>query len=334
MTPLSRVRAALDPALTPDRPPVSAWGHWYDRETTAGDFAEVMLEFQSIYEWDMLKLHARASYHVEGWGFRYAPSTHPARVHETTGQPIAVAADWAKLRPLPLHTPALSEQIEAIRLVRARMPPDVPLVMTVFLPLDVADKLVNRDGALILRHLEENEAAVRSGLDAIAETFTRFVAAVAAEGVDGIYFSTKWANARRMREADYDRIARTLDLAVIAPARGLWCNMLHLCEDAIHLRALADYPVAMFHWDCRTRRNPSLSRGREILGPRAAVGSGVAVPVLAEGSAAEVRSQAEDAIRQTAGRGLLLSPGCSILTARTPPANLLALRDSARAFTS
>jgi hypothetical protein len=91
---------------------------------------------------------------------------------------MAARIDDLKLRPLPLHTPALSEQIEAIRLVRARMPPDVPLVMTVFLPLDVADKLVNRDGALILRHLEENEAAVRSGLDAIAETFTRFVAAV------------------------------------------------------------------------------------------------------------------------------------------------------------
>lgn len=327
MTPRQRL-AALVAGRAPDRPPVSAWGHWYDREADAAAFAEAMLEFQRLYEWDLLKLHARASYHVEGWGFRYAPSRDPATPHATLATPIAAPRDWARLRPLPPATPALAEQIAAIRLVRARMPPEVPLVMTVFLPLDVADKLADRDGALIRRHLAEDEGAVRAGLEAIAETFRGFVAAVAAAGVDGIFFSTKWANARRMEAATYARLARDLDLAVMAPAAGLWCNMLHLCEDDVHLAALADYPVAMVHWDCRTPRNPPLAAGRRLLGPRA-VGGGVAVPVLAQGSPAEVRMQAEDAIRQAGGR-LLLAPGCSIPTARTPRANLAALAATAR----
>lgn len=329
MTPAERVAAALDPAGHPDRPPVSAWGHWYDRETSAADFAEVMLAFQRRHGWDLLKLHARASYHVEGWGYRYAPSRDPALPHATLGTPIREASDWARLRPLPLDTPALAEQIEAIRLVRAAMPRDLPLVMTVFLPLDVADKLADRDRGLILRHLAEDEGAVRAGLAAIAATFIPFVRALVAEGVDGIYFSTKWANARRLEAAAYARLARGLDLAVIEPARGLWCNMLHLCEDAVHLAALADYPVPLFHWDCRTPRNPSLAAGRRILGGKA-VGGGVAVPVLAEGSPAEIRMQAWDAIRQTGGAGLLLAPGCSILTARTPPAHLDALAAAAK----
>ena len=75
----------------PDRVPVSAWGHFFTRETSAAGLADAMLEFFNRYRWDYLKVHARASYHVEGWGFTYTPSTDPALGHRCTGMPVRAA---------------------------------------------------------------------------------------------------------------------------------------------------------------------------------------------------------------------------------------------------
>src|SRR5262249_50948083 len=55
-----------------DRPPMSFWGHFYDREESARDLAEATLEFRARYDWDFVKLNPRASYHGEGWGLSYS----------------------------------------------------------------------------------------------------------------------------------------------------------------------------------------------------------------------------------------------------------------------
>ncbi|MBE9606610.1 hypothetical protein IAI18_17230 [Acetobacteraceae bacterium H6797] len=314
---------------TPDRVPVSAWGHWYDREVSAEKFADVMLEFQEAYDWDFVKLHARASYHVEGFGFRYEPSTDPAALHKTLATPIKEPGDWRKLRPLTLEDPGLAEQLHAIRLIRKRVGPEVPMIMTVFLPLDVADKLVDRDGALLKAHIEADEDAVAAGLATFAETFIPFVKAVVAEGVEGIYFSTKWANKHRIPVETYNRLARPFDLAVIEAGKSLPCNLMHMCEDGVYMEALADYPVPCFHWETQTPGNPSPAKALGILPPGRAVGGGVDPRTLAYGTPAEVRMKARDAVRQTNGRHFLLGPGCSILTAKTPRENLMALRKAA-----
>ena len=70
MTPRERVWAALrgEPV---DRPPVSFWGHFYHRESTALDLVEATLEFQSEFHWDWVKLNPRKHYHVEPWGVQY-----------------------------------------------------------------------------------------------------------------------------------------------------------------------------------------------------------------------------------------------------------------------
>lgn len=190
-------RQRLEAAVTggtPDRVPVSAWGHFYPQETTAEGLAGVMLDHFRRYDWDFMKVHARVSYHVEGWGFGYQPSTDPAKLHVCTGHPIDSAQAWRKLKPLSMDTPALQEQIRAIRLIRQGLAADVPLIMTVFSPLDSAEKLVDRNAALLKTHIEEAPDAIEQGLGAIADTFARFMKLLVAEGVDGIYFSTKWAN--------------------------------------------------------------------------------------------------------------------------------------------
>ena len=51
-----------------DRPAVSAWRHFYDRENTREDLVNSMIEFQRKFDWDFMKINPRADYHVEPWG--------------------------------------------------------------------------------------------------------------------------------------------------------------------------------------------------------------------------------------------------------------------------
>ena len=307
-----------------DRVPVSAWGHFYNEETTAEGLADVMVRFQKTFDWDFLKIHARASYHVEGFGFRYEASRRAGQPHKTLGHPITRPEDWRKLRPLDLDHPALAEQFRAIELIREAMAGEVPLIMTVFSPLDVAGKLVDQDKELLINHLRQDPDSVAQALAVFAETFAPFVRRLGESGIDGLYYSSKWANRNKLPAEEYRRLARPYDLQILAEAQGFGCNIMHLCEDAIHLEAMADYPVDVFHWDNCTDNNPSLADGHTMVGKT--VGGGVDSPTLAKATPEEVRRKARHAIEETGGQGLLLGPGCSILTAETPDANLHALR--------
>ena len=308
----------------PDRVPVSAWGHFYTRETSATGLAAIMVEFFERFDWDYLKIHARASYHVEGWGFTYAPSTDAGTLHACTGHPIDSPAAWRSLRPLRLDCPPLAEQFDVIRQIRRRVGSEVPIIMTVFSPLDVAEKLVDRNAALLKTHIDADPDALAVALAAIAETFASFVRQLVAEGIDGIFFSTKWANNIKLTPEQYQRLVRPYDLQVLEAAKPLWCNILHLCEDHVQLTAMADYPVHVFHWDAHAGHNPSLAFGQAAV--HAAVGGGVDAKTLAMGSPADVLAKARAAIMQTSGRGFLLGPGCSVQVAQTSAENLDALR--------
>ena len=63
-----RVLAVLNGELA-DRPPVSAWRHFIEKEHSGvGLFAETMLDWHRTYDWDYVKLQPRASYYEEAWG--------------------------------------------------------------------------------------------------------------------------------------------------------------------------------------------------------------------------------------------------------------------------
>jgi uroporphyrinogen decarboxylase len=62
-----------------DRPAVSAWRHFYDRENSKDDLVKSMIEFQRKFDWDFIKINSRAAYHVEDWGVRYDVSKDPLK---------------------------------------------------------------------------------------------------------------------------------------------------------------------------------------------------------------------------------------------------------------
>ena len=100
-----RIAAAIDRRPL-DRVPVSAWGHHFLDEVDPTRFADRMVAFQEAFDWDFLKVHARASYHVEPFGFSYHPSRSAAERHVLKETPVRDPEDWFSLRPASANASA------------------------------------------------------------------------------------------------------------------------------------------------------------------------------------------------------------------------------------
>ena len=61
MTPWERIEAAITGAAL-DRPPVSLWMHFSDRDQTAADLAAVTLDWQARFGFDFIKLMPPGDY--------------------------------------------------------------------------------------------------------------------------------------------------------------------------------------------------------------------------------------------------------------------------------
>lgn len=318
-----RVHAALRGDVV-DRPPISFWGHFYHRESSARDLADATLEFQRTNDWDWVKLNPRKHYHCEEWGVRYRYSGRPGEKPVLESWPIHDGAGWTKITPLPADQGALGEQLEAVRLVRRGLPADVPLIQTVFTPLAILGEMTNTPGEL-REHMRTHPDAVRAALEAVTTTFEDHVRRLMAEGIDGLYFATvDWASRDLMSAEDYRAWARPWDLRILAAAGPAPFHVLHVCKRRNLVLEFADYPVAAFSYDAHDPTNPS---PREVLAklPGAFMGGISHEDALQQPSPDSALTEWRHMLELTTGRRWLVAPGCSIPPV-TPAENLRALR--------
>jgi uroporphyrinogen decarboxylase len=321
MTPRERVWAALrgEPV---DRPPVSFWGHFYHRESSARELVDATVEHQREFAWDWVKLNPRKHYHVEPWGVSYRYTGRAADKPTLESWPVHQPGDWAAVTERPVEG-ALAEQVDAVALLRRELPADVPMVETVFTPLAVLGEMVEEPGELRL-HMRSHPNAVRGALEAVTASFERYVAQLIAAGADGIYLATTdWASRNLMSPEDYHAWARPFDLRILAAAAGAPFNVLHVCKRRNLLFELADYPVSAFSWDATDPTNPSLSDGLARL-PGAVMGGISQDEALRDADPGRAVEEYRRGLEQTGGRRWLVAPGCSIPPA-VPAANLKAI---------
>ncbi len=318
-----RVLAALA-GETPDRPPVSFWGHFFHRESTAEDLVDATLEFQREYDWDWVKLNPRKHYHVEPWGVRYRYSGRAADKPVLEAWPVHQPGDWAAIAERPGDAGAFAEQLLAVRMLRERLPADVPLIQTVFTPLAVLGEMVEEPGELRL-HMRNQPGVVRGALEAVTRTYEAYVSRLRDEGVDGIYLATvDWGSRNLMAPEDLREWSRPYDLRLLARVAGLPFNVLHVCKRRNLLFEFADYPVAAYSYDATDPTNPPLHEAITRM-------KGAFLGGLSHEDALQARSpdRALEEFRRaseiTGGRRWLAGPGCSIPPA-TPAANLKAVR--------
>jgi uroporphyrinogen decarboxylase len=321
-----RVWAALSGG-SPDRPPLSFWGHLYDRESSAADLAAAAAEAQSRYGWDWVKLNPRKHYHVEPWGvaYRYSGSRTVRPVLESW--PVHRGEDWAGITPRVHDQGALGEQIEAVRLTRAALPADVPLIETVFTPLAILGEMVETPQDL-RQHMRTHPDRVRAALETVTATFEKLVGALLQAGAEGIFLATvDWGSLHLLSPGEYREWSRPYDLRLLAAARGAPFNVLHVCKGRNLLLELADYPVSAFSWDALDPTNPGLATALHRL--RGAAMGGISFDSsLATADPERFAAEYRRALESTGGRRWLAAPGCSIPPA-TAAENLEAVRAAA-----
>jgi uroporphyrinogen decarboxylase len=324
MTKLQRINAALRNAPV-DRPPVSLWRHFYECEQTAEDLAGAMLAWHKKYDWDWMKINPRATYHVEGWGVqtRYGgPNDRP----QEGNHPISSLRDWAKIRPLPLDTPVLDEQLEAVERICEALGGETYALMTVFNPISIAADLMG-DRRALLDHMKQDPQAVHGALGAITETFTQFARKSLEEGACGIFFATTdWASRDYLNEEAWEEWGRPYDLRILETVQDAPFNVLHVCKENNLLYCLADYPVHAINWDTAGAGNPNL-RDVQLNTDKAVIG-GLSLETLQNGTPAHITAEARLAREQTGGRRWMLGPACAIAI-DTPEENIRAARQAA-----
>ena len=323
MTPRERVWSALrgEPL---DRPPVSFWGHFYHRESSARDLVDATLEFHLEYAWDWVKLNPRKHYHVEPWGVRYRYSGRPGEKPVLESWPVHGPGDWAAITEHAHDRGALAEQIEAVRLLRAGLPKDVPFVETVFTPLAILGEMVENPGVL-REHMRSHPKQVRAALEAVTVTFEKFVRAIRDAGADGIYLATvDWASRDLMSPEEYREWARSSDLRLLAGAAGAPFNVLHVCKSRNLLLELADYPVSAFSWAATDPSNPTLADALAKV-PGAVMAGITADDLLIQPDPERFVAEYRRGLERTGGRRWLVAPGCSIPPG-TSAVNLRAVR--------
>jgi uroporphyrinogen decarboxylase len=211
--------------------------------------------------------------------------------------------------------------VECVRLVRAGLGPEVPILQTVFDPLSMAAKLA---GADFPRHLAEHGPQLGAGLERMADDVLAFGRACLAAGADGFFFATQAATPQVMPSERYRRIGLPTARRVAEGLRdGAWLLLFHLHGPQPFFDLADELPVDAVNWHDRetapdlraalTRTRRALAAGIHRRGP-----AGRGEPAAA---AAEVR----DAIAQTGGRRLIVAPGC-VLPSTAPESGLRAAR--------
>jgi uroporphyrinogen decarboxylase len=328
MTKRERVLAAV--AGKPvDRVPVGFWVHNFARENSARDLADETIDFVRTYDWDFIKVQSRASYFAEGWGNRYAVSAEPTVGPELLAYGCTSVEDLARLRPLPLNHPVLAEQQEALRLVRAGLGPDIPVIWTIFCPLTIAAYLLPGGATTVKEAMLNAPEQLLAGLSTIAATYAALSQRYLELGADGIFYASKWVGPRMLSREQHDRFARPFDQSILAQTQGATFNILHLCGEEIYFADFRDYSASAVNWALGDG-NPTMAEAKSLT-DKALLGGVSAKPQFAELTPDQVAQQVRTALDETGGRHVLVGPGCSV-NPGSPSANYQAARDTARAY--
>jgi uroporphyrinogen-III decarboxylase len=104
----------------------------------------------------------------------YAPSADRATPYTVTHAPVGSADDLARLPAADPREGALGEQLEALRLIRAAVGSDVPILWTVFAPPMILPMLARGGRDQALRFQREAPRETARAFDVMAETLAEY----------------------------------------------------------------------------------------------------------------------------------------------------------------
>jgi uroporphyrinogen decarboxylase len=324
MKPMSRPErlvAAINGEPT-DRTPYAFWRHFPRIDTNPAGLAQATLRFHERYGSDFIKITPNGGYAVEEWGCVESPEARPDGHRPCASCAVRGAEDWKKIRVLdPTTAAGYALHVETIiRMGFDRRIADAPALPTVFSPLSLARKL---SGDRLREDLRTHPDLVRGALEAITETLIRFADVALTEGVSGIFYSIQAASLSQHTEEEYAEFGEPYDRRFLnSLGTRSTLTVIHCHGDRLMFDRLARLPGHVWNWDDRGS-GPSLAEGRRAV--EGALAGGLDQwKTLREGTPEMAVAEAEDALAQTGGRGLIVAAGC-VLPMETPDANVAAV---------
>lgn len=319
-----------------DRPIVSGWHHFLDKEQSAEDLAEATIRFAQQYDWDWIKINPRATYLAEAFGNQYDYDDYRWVFPKQVRAVINHATDLKRIKEINVADAApLQEQLEAVKKIRLGIP-DTPIVQTVFSPLTILLFLAGNSSYVnqtmygsespvsFEELLQADRSSIHQALHAIAITMAQYVQELETAGVDGLFYAvTGTAHPELFDEAAFNEFSRPYDLIVLhAMQKGK--RILHTCGSYAQPTRFDDYPVEGISWDTEAEGNPDLAVKME----KTKV-AGVDHHLFTGDSVDKIKAQTEAALKQTKDEPFLLVPNCAVYVDATDD-SLLALRQSVR----
>ena len=113
--------------VKPDRVPVALWRHFPVDDQTPEGLAAAVLDFQRLYDFDILKVTPASSFCLKDWGAQdeWQGATEGTRAY--THRVIQTPEDWLKLKVLDPYSGFLSQQITCLQLLIKELSADPTL---------------------------------------------------------------------------------------------------------------------------------------------------------------------------------------------------------------
>ncbi len=309
MNKLERFHAAVTGAPV-DRVPVSLWLHFVTDYLDGAEAARLQARFFRQYDLDMAKV-------VNDYRYPLPDGM------ETLTNPD----DMLRIEAQPMSHRSYAEQLRLLRVLRADLGPDCPIIDTTFDPLQ---QIMRRTGFSKTQLVFDHPRQAKLMLEAATETVCRYVAELKQLGVDGVFYSTRGAVREEhpdgVDETTFKEFFRPYDIAVLEAMAGM-VRILHTCKSDLDLNRVGDYPHEVLSWWGRHQSCPSLAEKRAE-SDKCLMG-GIDQMSAIERTLPELRAEIEDALRQAEGGGFILAPGCTIFS-QVPEHILAGIIDIAR----
>jgi uroporphyrinogen decarboxylase len=219
--------------------------------------------------------------------------------------------DWNKLPEFGEEF--FQEPLEVVRGLVKAAGQEALVIVTLYSPFMVAGQVNGQE--TITRHILENPAKAKIGMEKVTNSMLAFVRACKAAGIDGFYASTQGAETFRFPDLEpFTECIKPYDLRIWDEIMDCEFNILHVCDyhgGYSSLDPFVDYPGQVVN--CSLHLEDSVVTPAEVSAKfrRPFMGGLERKGVLATGSASEVRQAAQAALQQASDR-FILAADCTV----------------------
>lgn len=322
MTKEERVKAVLA-GQEVDRIPASVWMHISEFDQDPRALAEAMVDFNTKFDFDFVKMMPFGAYTVPDWGAKLDIFCDKYKEVEVAAPGVVDVDDYYRMEVLPATYGTWGKTLQTAQWVgkelARRGASDTPFMQTIFSPSTTLKKLTNNK---MFADIVEHPEAVHNALEVITQTTINFINANIEAGVSGFFFATQCATYDLMTDAAYAEFGKPYDLRVINAYKDkTWFNVLHIHGSNTMFETLCKYPLPVLNWHDR-QDGPTMAEAAKLTdkvflgglreGPAIVNGHLVYDSIMAKAdeTPAGVEAHIHEVMDAMDGKRLLIGPGC------------------------